>query len=195
MKKLLLSITALFVLGISAANAQGFKGKWWVMGQAGFGTENDGNTKNYSILPVVGTFIAPATSIGLGIGYLGSTDETTPGTKLTEGAFIVQPLVRQYWPMNDKFMIFGQASVPLQFGKATAETAGVKAEGKVSSYGIQISPGIDYFLSDHFTIEASIGLAGWNSVKPEGGSASNDFNIGVNSGFLNGVKFGVKYVF
>lgn len=195
MKKLLLSITALFLLSITAVSAQGFQGKWWVMGQAGFGTEADGNIKNYSILPVVGVFIAPATTVGLGVGYLGSTDETSSTTKLTNGVFIAQPLVRQYFPVAEKLMIFGQASVPLQFGKATMETGNVKTDAKFTSYGIEIAPGVDYFLSDHFTIEATFGLINWNSTKPKGGDATNDFGIGLNSGFLGGVNFGLKYIF
>ncbi len=195
MKKLLLSITALFVLGLTSVSAQGFKGKWWALGQAGFGTEANGDVKNYSILPVVGYFVAPTTTIGLGVGYLGSTNETVPSVKATSGTFIVQPLARKYWPVADKFLIFGQASVPLAFGNTTEETAGVKTEAKVTSYGIEIAPGVDYFLSKNFSIEATFGVASWNSTKPKGGDAVNDFNIGVNSGFLNGVKFGIKYVF
>lgn len=196
MKKLLLSITALVILGVSAASAQGFQGKWWVMGQAGYNSASGGDVSEYSILPVFGTFVAPTTTIGLGIGYLGSTDKTKPNIdKLTTGTFVVQPLARKYWPVTEKFLIFGQASVPLQFGKETAEVGNVKADGKFTSYGIEIAPGIDYFLSDHFSIEASFGLVGWNSVKPEGGDTVSAFGIGINSGFLNGAKFGIKYVF
>lgn len=195
MKNIFLSIAALCILGMTTANAQGFKGKWWVLGQAGYGTEADGNIKNYSILPVVGTFIAPTTSIGLGIGYVGSTNEVTEKTKITDGTFIVQPLVRKYWPLTDNFLIFGQAAVPLQFGKHTVDVNDTKTDTKISSYGIAISPGIDYLLSSHFSIEASFGLVNWTSVKPKGGDASNDFSIGVNSGFMNGMKFGLKYFF
>ncbi len=195
MKKLILSITALLVLGISGANAQGFKGKTFIMGQAGFGTEADGNIQNYSILPVVGHFIAPTTAIGIGIGYLGSTDKTVENVKATTGTFIVQPLARKYWPVSDNFLIFGQAAVPLSFSKATVESNGTKVDGKATGYGIAIAPGIDYFLSSKFSIEATFGLASWSSIKPDGGEATNDFNINLNSGFMNGVKFGIKYVF
>lgn len=194
MKNLLLSIVALFLLGITNVNAQGFQGKWWIMGQAGYGTEADGNVKKYSILPVVGTFIAPTTTIGLGVGYLGT--ETGKGdVKKTEGTFIVQPLVRQYWPVAENFFIFGQAAVPLGFGKTTDKNGSTKTTDKHTTYGIEIAPGIDYFLSPNFSIEASFGLVGWNAYKPKDGDTTNDFNINVNSGFLNGVKFGIKYVF
>jgi len=195
MKNLLLSLVALFVLGLTNVNAQGFQGKWFVMGQAGYGTASDGDISNYSVLPVVGTFVAPTTVLGLGVGYLGSTDKTVANIKTTEGAFIVQPLARKYWGMTDNFFLFGQASVPMQFGKTTIETGGVKADSKYSSFGIAIAPGVDYFLSSHFSIEASFGLINWTSFKPKDGDSTNDFSIGVNSGFLDGMKFGLKYIF
>lgn len=196
MKKLLLSIAALALISITTVNAQdGFKGKWFILGEAGYGTQADGNIKNYSVLPVVGTFVAPTTAIGLGIGYLGSTDKTITDVTSKDGTFIVQPLVRKYWPVTENFMIFGQAAVPLQFGKTTIETKAAKDEAKFTGYGFEIAPGVDYFLSKNFTIEATFAVASWSSVKPKGGDASNDFNIGVNSGFLQGVKFGLKYIF
>lgn len=194
MKNLLLSIVALFLLGLTNVNAQGFKGKWFILGQAGYGTEADGNVKNYSILPVVGTFVAPTTAIGLGVGYMGG-EIGKKDDKTTTGTFIVQPLARQYWGVSDKFFIFGQASVPLGFGKNTEKVAGVKTDEKFTTYGIKIEPGIDYFLSSNFSIEASFGLVGWSAYKPKDGDTTNDFDIHINSGFLNGVKFGIKYVF
>ncbi|MCY4781062.1 porin family protein [Sphingobacterium sp. UT-1RO-CII-1] len=196
MKNIFLSIAALLVLGTTTVSAQGFKGKWFILGEASYGTKSDGDIKNYSILPVVGTFVAPTTAVGLGIGYLGSKNETDATLTLKEGTFIVQPLARKYWAVTDNFLIFGQAAVPLAFGKNTTEpTNGTKTETKYTGYGFEISPGIDYFLSKNFSIEASFGIASWSSVKPKGGDASNDFNFGLNSGFLNGMKFGLKYVF
>ncbi|SMG40560.1 hypothetical protein [Sphingobacterium psychroaquaticum] len=196
MKKLLLSIIALAFIGGTAVHAQGFKGKWFIMGEAGYGTQSDGNVKNYSVLPVVGTFVAPTTVVGLGVGYLGSEDKTgVLADVVKSNAFIAQPLVRKYWGVADNFFIFGQAAVPVTFGKGTTEDNGTKVEQKFTGYGIQLSPGIDYFLSSKFSIEASFGLAGWTAVKPKDGETSNDFNIGINSGFQNGLKFGLKYIF
>lgn len=196
MKNLLLSIAALFLLGLTNVNAQGFKGKWFILGQAGYGTEADGDVKNYSILPVVGTFVAPTTAVGLGVGYVGSKTDLANDASVTAGDFIVQPFARQYWGITDNFFIFGQAAVPLAFGKITdKDGAGNKVDTKYTKYGIEIAPGIDYFLSPNFSIEASFGLVGWNAFKPKDGDTTNDFNINVNSGFLNGVKFGIKYVF
>lgn len=195
MKKLLFSFIAILMIGLTSVNAQGFKGKWFVLGEVGYGTKSDGDIQNYSFLPVVGTFVAPTTAIGLGIGYIGDTNKAVENTKLTNGLFIIQPLARKYWPVTDNFLIFGQAAVPLAFGKTTTEVGDVKTDTKFNSYGIQLAPGIDYFLSSHFTIEASIGVLGWTANKPKDGDAVNSFDIGLNSGFQNGLKIGLKYVF
>lgn len=184
MKKVLLAVIALTAF---AANAQeGFQGKWFLMGQAGYGTQNDGNTTTYSVLPAVGYFVAPTTAVGLAIGYAGGSDETT-GTKIDQSQFIIQPLARKYWGVTENLFIFGQASVPMTFGEV--------GSAKYSSVGVNVGAGLDYFLSPHWTIETQFGFIDWTSVKPDGGKSTSDFNIGVNSGLLGGLKLGVKYVF
>lgn len=195
MKKLLFAVSMFALIGITSAQAQGFKGKWFILGEAGYSTGSDGKVKNYSILPVVGTFVAPTTAIGLGVGYLGSKDETSAISTLENQTFIVQPLARKYWGLSDNFLIFAQAAVPLTFGKNTVDSDAGKIETKVNGYGVQLSPGVDYFFTSHFSMEASFGLVGWTAVKPKDGETSNDFGIGINSGFQNGVKFGLKYIF
>ena len=194
MKKLFLA-GALALFGLSnAQQAAGFQGKWFIMGQAGYQSQNDGDKQSYSVLPAVGTFVAPTFAVGAAVGYVGSkTDAGVVTTK--DNLFIVQPLVRKYWGISDKLFIFGQASVPFGFGKNTTESTLGKAEAKYTTYGLEIAPGLDYFLSSNWTIETTFGIASWNSVKPKDGDATSDFNFGLNSGLLNGVKFGVKYVF
>lgn len=193
MKKLILA-ASFAILGAVSMNAQdkseGFKGKWFVMGQAGYGTSNDGDVQDYSVLPAVGHFISPTVAVGAAVGYVGTTVKDVSST----GAFVAQPLVRKYWGITDKLFIFGQASVPMQFGQSKDKVTDTKY-GEYSAYGIEIAPGLDYFLAPNWTIETSFGVASWTSVKPKGGDATNDFNFGVNSGLLGGVRFGVKYVF
>ena len=92
MKKVLLAVMALTAF---AGNAQdGFKGKWFVMGQAGYGTTNDGKTTSYSILPAVGTFVSPTTAVGLAIGYVGGNDNPKEIETDNEGMEIGQGIAR-----------------------------------------------------------------------------------------------------
>ena len=121
MKKLLFSIVAIALLGVTTVSAQGFKGKWFILGEAEYSTQQDGDVQNYSILPVVGTFIAPTTAVGLGIGYIGSNTDKGNDNSLKTGSLLVQPLVRKYWGLKDNFFFSGKAAVPLAFGKETTE--------------------------------------------------------------------------
>ena len=194
MKRIFLAVIALVAF---TANAQdGFKGKWFVMGQAGFSTTKEPKTDvspkitttNYSILPAVGHFIAPTTAVGLAVGYIGeSTKIEGVDEKFSGGSFVLQPLARKYWGVTDNFLLFGEASVPLSFYKA--------GEAKSSSVGVNLGVGVDYFLTSNWSVEAKLGVIGFDSTKPKGGDATTSFGIGLDSGLLSGLKLGVKYVF
>ncbi|MDD3005838.1 MAG: porin family protein, partial [Flavobacterium sp.] len=116
MKKLLL-LAGIALLGFNA-NAQeekkGLEGTWWVAGQVSFSTTDNGasETNSNTIVPIAGYFIAPTTTIGLGIGVINSTTDAGSLTIAESNTFIVQPLVRKYWGLGGKFFMFGQASLP-----------------------------------------------------------------------------------
>ena len=56
---------------------------------------------------MVGYFVAPTTTVGLGVGVINGKTETTTGsvtsTTAESSAFIIQPLVRKYWGIGGKF--------------------------------------------------------------------------------------------
>ncbi len=154
---------------------QGLKGAWWALGQLQFTDSEADDTSSFTILPVVGTFVSPTVTIGLGLGYT----STKVGNADADGALIVMPLVRNYWGINDKLYIFGQADVPMMFfDDATA-------------YGFIVRPWIDYFLSGKVTIEATFGQFGYNAVKPKNGDAVGTTSLGFN--FME-VNFGIKLI-
>ncbi|RRJ88957.1 porin family protein [Paenimyroides tangerinum] len=193
MKKVILAVIALTAF---AANAQdGFKGKWFLMGQVNFSStvtpKTDltakTTTSSFTVLPAVGTFIAPTTAVGLAIGYTGESAKADGGDKVNGGTFIVQPLARKYWGVTDNFLLFGEAAVPLKFAKY--------GEAKASSVGVNVGVGMDYFITGNWSVEAKLGVLGWESAKPKGGDATTTFGLDVNSGLLNGLSLGVKYVF
>lgn len=154
---------------------QGLKGAWWALGQLEYNNDDASDSSTFTILPVVGTFVSPTVTVGLGAGYT----STKVGDADAADAFIVMPLVRNYWGINDKLYIFGQADVPLVFYDGA------------TGYGFNLSPGIDYFLSSKLTIEATFGQFGYNAVKPKGGDASGTTSLGVN---LMQINFGIKLI-
>ncbi|ROH99919.1 outer membrane beta-barrel protein [Chryseobacterium daecheongense] len=218
MKKLLLaSAVALFGL----ANAQISKGTVYVSGQVGYSQEennnNDSKVESFRIVPTVGYFVAPNLAIGTGVGYVNdkvtvSTTNTvgsavvTSENKSTQSAFVVAPFVRKYWTLGDKLYIFGQLEVPMEFGKLKEEststanvggnitTTSTSDEANYTSVGVNIKPGLDYFLNKNWTIEATIGEFGYNTSKldVDGAKSINNYKFGLN---LSSVTIGVKYVF
>jgi hypothetical protein len=181
MKKLfLLSVIAVLTLTSTMAQeeeSKGLQGAWWGMGQFEF--SDDETTSTFTLLPVVGNFISPSVTIGLGAGYT-STKYDDGEYDETDDAFILMPLVRKYWGISDKFYLFGQADVPLIFGDG------------YTAYGFNLSPGIDYFIGGQFTIEATFGQFGYNYVDPDEGEGSGVTSLGFN---MFDVAFGLKYIF
>lgn len=177
----------------------------------------DDKLQNFSIIPTVGVFIAPNLAVGTGIGYIGSkadnTDVNNLGfgvetlqSKVKTNAFTARPFIRKYWTLSDKLYIFGQLEVPIEIGKRTADiqfdyinmngytySQSINMEQKYTSFGVNIKPGLDYFINKNWTIEATIGEFGYNNMKiKDQEKGTDDFNFGLN---LSSVTFGVKYVF
>lgn len=202
MKKLLVA-SAVALFGLS--NAQIAKGTTYLSGTATYSSTEDNNddtkTEDFRIIPTVGYFVAPNLAIGAGVGYASSSEKVTYNDGFEKGtlsAFVVEPFVRKYWTLGDKLYIFGQLSVPMEFGNAKYEerqnNSSQSEKVNYNSFGVSVKPGLDYFLNKNWTIEATIGEFGYNTTKwdVEGAQNTNNFNFGLN---LANVGIGVKYVF
>ncbi|KFF21825.1 outer membrane beta-barrel protein [Chryseobacterium sp. JM1] len=214
MKKLVLA-GAIALFGLS--NAQIAKGTTYISGQVGYSQKENNNddskVESFKVLPTVGYFVGTNLAVGLGVGYKNDkTTETTKNSlitsedKNTESAFVVAPFVRKYWTIADKLYIFGQLEVPMEFGQVKEEgtstttiggsttTASTSTKSNYTSIGVNIKPGLDYFLNKNWSIEATFGEFGYNTSKfdVDGAKSVNNYKFGLN---LSAVTFGVKYVF
>ncbi|QBJ85580.1 porin family protein [Chryseobacterium gleum] len=218
MKKIVL-MGAVALFGLS--NAQIVKGTSYLSGQVEYyhneKNEFESKTKDdvIRILPTAGYFVDNNLAIGLGVGYKSAfTKYTVSGfgflntieIKNTDNAFVVAPFVRKYWTLSDKLYIFGQLQVPLEFGNEKLDfnsegnggdpilSAPFTEKNNYTNIGVNIKPGLDYFLTKNWSIEATIGEFGYNTYKKnmEGAKRTNDYKFGIN---LASVTFGVKYVF
>ena len=184
MKKTIL-LVIITIFAFTTMNAQdeekkaaGLKGAWWGLGQLEYSNNSDGDvdTSSFTILPVVGNFISPTVTVGLGLGY---TSQKV-GDDDAVDAIIVMPLVRKYWGITDKFYVFAQGDVPLRFNDSS------------TGYGFNVRPGIDYFIGGKFTIEATFGQFGYNAIDYDGGDTVSTTSLGFN---MMSVNFGLKYLF
>ncbi|MEG0925290.1 MULTISPECIES: outer membrane beta-barrel protein [Chryseobacterium] len=214
MKKILLA-GAVALFGLS--NAQIAKGTTYVSGQLGYSqnenNNNDTKVESFKVLPTVGYFVNTNLAVGLGVGYKNDNTKTvsTLGTTTIDGketvsGFVVAPFVRKYWTLADKLYIFGQLEVPMVFGQnkdegtstttvgGTTVTSSTSTKNNFTSIGVNVKPGLDYFLNKNWSIEATFGEFGYNTnkVNVDGAKRVNDYKFGLN---LSSVTFGVKYVF
>ncbi|GEN69677.1 MULTISPECIES: outer membrane beta-barrel protein [Chryseobacterium] len=214
MKKILLA-GAVALFGLS--NAQIAKGTTYLSGQVGYSQTENNNTdkkvESYKVLPTVGYFVDTNLAVGLGLGYkndntktVSTIGATTVDAKETVSGFVVAPFVRKYWTVGEKLYIFGQLEVPMVFGQnkdeatstttvgGTTATTSTSTKNNFTSIGVNVKPGLDYFLNKNWSIEATIGEFGYNTSKVDvdGAKRVNDYKFGLN---LSSVTFGVKYVF
>lgn len=193
MKKLILSLTAVVAIALSA-NAQTEKGKWILGGTASYESVKTDATgakafQSLSIIPNLGYFVSENFALGTGIGYSYSKTGAASPTGQNE-AVVVSPYGRYYVGLNDQFKFFGQAAVPLAFGTVKAVDAsgdtGAKA-GTSTSVGVALSPGFAYFPTKKIGIEFALRGISYNDYSVEDasgnditGAGSESFSIGTN---------------
>ncbi len=198
MKKIILSLTAL--LSIAFANAQskseGFsKGNVFVSGSVGFGSTSYDTIKSssFSFSPKVAYFVTNNIAIGAKLGFGSSKSDANPFTTIptvksetsttTFGVF-----GRYYATPASKFSVFG--NLGFDYSSENDKLAKVKT----NSFDLAVSPGVSYFLSNHFSMEATFGRLGYTSSKTDekDAKATNTFGLDVN---LSTISFGLNYKF
>ncbi len=177
-----------------STSTEGFaQGSTFITGAVGFASESiaDEKTSGFTFAPSVGYFVTPNIAIGAKLGYTslkneeGSYEETTD--LLTAGVF-----GRYYWMPASKFSIF--AELGADYRSLTEDDNAISNEYKANGFAIQLAPGMNYFLSNNFALEAKVGVLGYSSDKPDytGAEATDNFNIGLN---LNDITLGLVYKF
>lgn len=197
MKKLMLvGAVALFTaVNAQETSTEGFaQGNTFITGAVGFNSVKTGNVKenNFTISPSVGYFVTPNVALGARVGYNNGTEDNGV-VKSTLDTFTAGVFGRYYWMPASKFSIFAELGVDYM---NTSEDSGVSGaeKFKTNGFGFAFAPGINYFLNNHFALEAKWGVLGFNSVKAdvEGAKATNNFNLGVN---LSNINLGLVYKF
>jgi len=221
MKKILIAGAALLY---SFSNAQIKTGTVYVSGQADYAKEENNSSNSteqiLKVIPAAGIFVAPNLAVGTGLGYTHrqldnhQTIYSGPITSIIDytgktNAIIVAPFIRKYWTLSEKLYFFGQLQVPMEFGKIKQDglvTNIYEPDGynigqqilddeyQYTSLGVNIMPGLDYFLNRNWSVEATIGEFGYKNLKYKDTDDRNrkNYNFGFN---LSAVSFGVKYVF
>ncbi|MCW3161839.1 outer membrane protein [Chryseobacterium oryctis] len=200
MKKVLLA-GAIALFGLS--NAQIVKGTTFLSGTLNYSSSqnnnNDTKVDDLTLVPTVGYFVGTNVAVGLGVGYASHVEKAEFANgydKATHQGVVVEPFVRKYWTLGEKLYIFGQLSVPMQFGNTKNEESianvTTSTKNNFTAVGVSVKPGLDYFLNKNWTIEATIGEFGYSNFKYKDAKSVDNYNFGFD---LASVGIGVKYVF
>ncbi len=197
MKKVLLSAIAVFSL--TFANAQeeekgtgkGFsKGDLFLSGAFGFDSEKTGDVKSsgFVIEPKVGYFVSENIAVGAKLGFGSDKAENALGDTQDDATMTAGVFGRYYFTPASDFSLFGQ----LGFDYSSIDNKLADVQEKETSFGLGL--GMNYFVSDNWSIEASWAGLGFSSNDNGGNGAekTNSFGLGAD---LRAITFGVNYKF
>lgn len=198
MKKIFLPVAALFAVGATFAQesgtaSEGFKkGDAFITGSVGFNSRKDDTSKgnSFTFSPTVGYFVSDNIAIGAALTYMGQKLEYDASPEVKTASYGAGLFGRYYFTPTNKFSFFGELGANYNHSIS-------KREGSPNQtgdgFGIQAGPGINYFVSPHFSLQSYVGLIYYGTSKykaPAGDNKSSGFNAGLN---FSQVSFGLLY--
>lgn len=173
----------------TSSEGKGFsKGDIVLTGAVGFSQDKvgDAKTSTFTIAPSGAYFLTDNISLGLVVGY--SSSKQDPADEKAS-QFIVGPQARYYFMPKNDFSVF----LSLEAGYVSQKWEDGPAETKASGFGAAFNPGISYFVSPHFALQAAIGEISYSTLKNDDTDVKQDrFNLGVD---LTNITFGLLYKF
>jgi len=164
------------------------KGYQFIKAGINFSTTSTGDqdVTSFSVLPVYGIFVAPNVSVALGVGYSSSKTKSGVGDEFlsNQDGLTFLGLSRQYKHVAAPFYIFLQEDI--SFSTFNDNVTDISSTG----FGIGISPGFNYFMSNNLSIDVTLGRLGYDTTKPDGGDSSNTFGLSFD---MFSIGFGVLY--
>jgi len=186
MKKLLILILAVGLV-IPTVWAQTTKGSFAVGGGISYNSNSNTNevqykTNSFQFSPQAGYFVGDNFEVGLEFGlstskYGFEDDEPTKNNSLSVG-----PFARYYkFTSNDRFAFTAQAGFSIGSGKITQPNGN---EQKSGNFGIYLSPGFTYFLSEKWGLDFQLQGISFGTSDPNKDVDNNEqtyFTFGVSS--------------
>ncbi len=194
-------LTALAVVSFMFANAQdggdsseGYaNGDIFISGSFGYNSETEGDRKNntFAINPRLGFFVADNIAVGGKIGYQSTNIEPVGGAETKINGFTIGAFGRYYFTPANKFSVYGEFGV--DYVTANVDD-GTDPDVKSNGFNVGGGPGVSYFLSSNFALEATWGVLQYRTIKPDfdGAESQDNFDFGVN---LDDINLGLVYKF
>jgi hypothetical protein len=205
MKRVILTAVAVFAFGFAnaqetkEATGEGFsKGDVFISGSAGFSSSKTGDFKanGFDFSPKVAYFVSQNIAVGVSLG-VNSIKLSEGAEDLKNNTFSAGAFGRYYFTPAAKFSLFGQLGV--NFNNYDSEfqldPAGITlGELKGNGFDVALAPGVSYFIANHFALEATFGMLGYETTKPdtEGAESTDSFVLNLDMATL---KLGLLYKF
>lgn len=195
MKSCRVFLIVLFSFIYISLNAQVFVG-----GSVRFNTSNNEHngttttfkTSNYSLDlgPSMGKFLSEKLAIGLALDISLSGNKTDVNTEtISKSSGIgISPFLRYYALKWNKFSVYGQGNIGLDFSNSSVKTGGTTTDGPKNTVAyLSIYPGLSYDITDKLSLQTSLNILsfGYNYVITKDGSSKDkgsSFNIGAGLG-------------
>jgi outer membrane protein len=199
MKKVLLTAVAVFSLTLVNAqeekgNGAGFsKGNTFFSGAFSLTSTNNKNTdvktSGFGIETKIGEFVSEKIAIGVKFGYASDKSKNATVDLSDDSIISVGVFGRYYTTAANQFSLFGQLG--FDYVSVKDNMAGGM---KVNGWGLAFTPGMNYFVSDNWAIEATIGSLGYGTAKEDvaGAKEVSSFDLSLD---LRAISFGVNYKF
>ncbi|MFL9844287.1 outer membrane beta-barrel protein [Flavobacterium rhizosphaerae] len=210
MKKILFSLSALLAFGFAQAqddtDSNGFsKGDVFFSGTLSYSSQKTDDVKSHTFTaaPAVGYFVTNNIALGVAFGYTNSENSYLSYSNIVSTDDVISAGVfgRYYVNPSNKFNFFAELNVAYVHAKVEQQstynydpmfpqTINYNSNG----FGIGLAPGFNYWISNHFALEANIALVNYNSVKPDfdGAESTDSFDIGID---FSNINFGLIYKF
>jgi outer membrane protein len=198
MKKIILS--ALAVCAFTFVSAQdkksdgaGFSsGDVFVTGGVAITSSNDKNTdtkdSGFGLTPKVGYFLTENIALGAKVGFMSAKTTVAGATTMDDSGVMFGAFGRYYFSPASQFSVFTE----LGFDYTTMKDKITSV--KENTMGVGLSLGLNYFVSNHFALEASYAGLSIESSKFDVPGAKNTSSFGLGAD-LSAVSIGLLYKF
>jgi len=205
MKKLLATLSVV-LLGLSNVNAQekeefgGFeKGDIYISGSMSYSSQKLKNEEfdfedsddMLTMAPAIGFFVDDNIAIEFSAVYGNSSVPDYYDGELRYTTIGAGVGGYYYFTPESKFSFFTGAG--LAYATTFTEVNGIESDNKQRQFSFVVTPGVNYFVSENFSLRASLGALSYSVASySESDYVSSSFNLNLN---LSEVNLGVTYKF
>ncbi len=206
----------LFLIGLLLLSGISLKAQFFVDGSIRFSTSGYQNNEttpahknsSYSLdlKPGAGKFLSDKLAVGvdLDISLSGNKTNINNETETRTSGIGVTPFLRYYAFRWNKFSVFGQGYLGLDFSGTRVDSGGTITKGpKNTRISLGVFPGLAYDLTDNLSLQTSLNILnlGFSYViTKEGSTKTNSANFNIGAGIsniiaLNAITIGAIYKF